>query len=109
MKIDIMDLLGLENGDTVIIEGNKYKVIDCVLDGEGPLHHKHIALLNGADFEVVKYLHCDDFEECKDCPLRCLNCQAVESGTIKEMLRELCTHYNDPELYNYMMKRLEKL
>ena len=109
MKIDVMKLLGLKNGDTVIIENNRYKVIDCILDGEGPLHHKHIALLNGAEFEVVKEPRCSDFHDCSGCPLRCLNCSCVDledSGTLKEFLKVICDHYNDPEMYNYMLKRL---
>ena len=110
MKIDIMDLLGLKNGDLVTIEGNKYRVIDCILDGEGPLHHKHIALLNGAEFKVHKELHCNDFTNgCEDCPLRCLSCQTVNTGTLRQMLKDICHHYGDPDLYDFMLKRIEKI
>ena len=50
---------------------------------------------------------CDDFENCCDCPLRCINC--AEGHTLYEKLNIARTKYNMPEgVYKEYKKLLDK-
>lgn len=106
MKInskDLMTFYHLNNGDTVYVEGNSYKINNCILCNESaPLHGKHITLLEG--IEIRKRLKCEDYH-CDGCPLRMLHCG--DSDFLDEILEELQKLYKDDEIYNIIKRRLE--
>lgn len=101
---DILDILGIKVGDEIVVNGDKYKLI---IDYKGDYIFVDkdafkllVEDLIDLEFEYIEHkkkvgeTKCDDYEKCKDCPLKLLNCEICgywdRNWPLYKVLNEAC-------------------
>lgn len=103
----IIEALGFKDGDLVRINNDIYTLSNGVLKGEGAYKGLHLLQLDNIDVTKVEELTCE-MCDCDDCPLRILECYVGDSKlTLKDILKDITNKYNDPEMYDFMIRRIE--
>ena len=110
-----MQLLELQNGDTVEVD-NKFYTIENngILVGPGPLNNVEIGMLFNKDIKKVTGLTCTSIDHCKNCPIHFLDCQEAfynevikDSDSLSDIAKVILK--NEPEVLEVVLKKLHPL